>query len=121
MKMVKYCYCMQAKIKHAHSFYLGLYILWSVIARKVLLCSSLKDPRGRLRRCLLRNLGELPMVANEAGDDDRDDGHEGEEDEESGEAGDRKTNSVDDFLAHPALKNLITCSHVRFYSKVKAF
>ena len=25
--MVKSCYCMQAKIKHAHSFYLGLYIL----------------------------------------------------------------------------------------------
>ena len=24
MKMVKYCYCMQAKIKHAHSFYLGI-------------------------------------------------------------------------------------------------
>ena len=25
--MVKSCYCMQAKIKHAHLFYLGLYIL----------------------------------------------------------------------------------------------
>ena len=24
MKMVKYCYCMQAKIKHTHSFYLGI-------------------------------------------------------------------------------------------------
>ena len=28
--MVKSCYCMQAKIKHAHSFYLGLYILWAL-------------------------------------------------------------------------------------------
>ena len=27
MKMVKSCYCIQARIKHAHSFYLGLYIL----------------------------------------------------------------------------------------------
>ena len=30
MKMVKSCYCMQAKIEHTHSFYLVHYILWGI-------------------------------------------------------------------------------------------
>lgn len=69
-----------------------------------LLLNGKDYPARGLWRSFLRDLGELSVVANEAGDDDGDDGHEGEEDKEGGEPGDRKTNSVDNLLAHSTLK-----------------
>ena len=65
---------------------------------------NLQDPGSGFRGGLLRDLGQLSVVADESGDDDGDDGHEREEDEQGREAGDGQADAVHDLLSHAALK-----------------
>ena len=68
--------------------------------------SSYLLPRCLLGRTLLRHLLELPLVADEARDEDGDDGDERDDDKERGESRRRQTHAVHDLarVLHPTLR-----------------
>ena len=55
---------------------------------------------------LLGDLLQLPLVADEARDEDGDDGDEGDDDEQSGESGGRQTDAINNLarVLHSTLK-----------------